>query len=90
MGSTSPPRHPVCAARRCAAILPQINREKDVSILAGNRDRTLRVAHSRAPLRPALCALRSDDTEAIWTEAPERAWPGLDSGPFYSFVTFDL
>src|SRR4051794_36791444 len=58
MGSTSPSRHPVCAPGRCAAILPQTDREKDVSILPGNRDRTLRVAHSRTPLRPALCARR--------------------------------
>jgi hypothetical protein len=32
---------------------------------------------------------RSDDTEAIWSEAPDTAWPGLDSGPFYTFVTLD-
>jgi DNA invertase Pin-like site-specific DNA recombinase len=28
-------------------------------------------------------------TEAIWSEAPDTAWPGLDSGPFYTFVTLD-
>jgi hypothetical protein len=31
----------------------------------------------------------SDDTEAIWSEAPDTAWPRLDSGPFYTFVTID-
>jgi hypothetical protein len=36
-----------------------------------------------------LCALRSDDTEAIWSEAPDTAWPGLDSGLLYTFVTLD-
>ena len=54
---------PVCAPGRCAAILPQTDREKDVSILPGNGDRTLQPALSQAPLRPALCARRSDDTE---------------------------
>jgi hypothetical protein len=33
--------------------------------------------------------LRSDDTEAISSEAPDTAWPGSDSGRFYTFVTLD-
>src|SRR5262249_58707266 len=31
-----------------------------------------------APLRNSL---RSDDAEAIWSEASDTAWPGLDPGP---------
>jgi len=37
----------------------------------------------------SFCARRSDDTEAIWREAPDTAWPGLDPGVFYTFVTLD-
>jgi hypothetical protein len=43
---------------------------------------------SRRILR-ATVRRHSDDTEAIWSEAPDTAWPGLDSGPFYTFVTID-
>jgi hypothetical protein len=41
------------------------------------------------PNRLSRCALRSDDTETIWKEAPDTTWPGLDSGSVYTFVTLD-
>jgi hypothetical protein len=35
----------------------------------------------------AWIRLRTSVREAIWSEAPDTAWPGLDSGNFYTFVT---
>ena len=45
------------APGRCAVILLPTNREKDVSILPGNGDRTLQPALSQVPVRPALRAV---------------------------------
>jgi hypothetical protein len=61
---------------------------------------SLRWAHSKYAQtvgeRPDLtaidvrtCARRSDDTGAISSEAPDTAWPGSDSGPFFTFITLD-
>ena len=53
------------------------------------RRRRIGVSVLGAGNRAVYCTRRSDDTEAIWSEAPVTAWPGLDPGPFYTFVTID-